>query len=154
MLPFLCDMKECCLYKQVKVECSVERKSTLVGITYATACVTVLDTVQHILGMRYRMSHFRQTHASYQCAKRKQKRTSVDTTANVVIGNLSQQRCGHPWSSHCLWCIIVRLATFREIKTYGLTLVYISLSLVLSLSFSRNRSDVFCRAQPARFMVT
>jgi hypothetical protein len=24
------------------------------------------------------MRHFRQTHASYQCAKRKQKRTSVD----------------------------------------------------------------------------
>jgi len=28
--------------------------------------------------MRYSMRHFRQTHASYQCAKRKQKRTSVD----------------------------------------------------------------------------
>jgi hypothetical protein len=28
--------------------------------------------------MRYSMRHFRQTHASYRCAKRKQKRTSVD----------------------------------------------------------------------------
>jgi len=28
--------------------------------------------------MRYCMRHFRQTHASFQCAKRKQKRKSVD----------------------------------------------------------------------------
>jgi hypothetical protein len=45
--------------------------------TTATACVTVFDTVQHIEGMRYSMRHFSQTHSSHQCAKRKQKRTSV-----------------------------------------------------------------------------
>jgi len=32
--------------------------------------------------MSYSTRHFRQTHASYQCAKRKQKRTSVD----IAIG--------------------------------------------------------------------
>jgi hypothetical protein len=46
--------------------------------TTAMACVTVFDTVQHVEGMRYSMRHFRQTHASHQCAKRRQKRTSVD----------------------------------------------------------------------------
>ena len=50
-----------------------------------------------------------------------------------VISNLRQQHCGHPWSSHCLWCITVRLPTFREIKTYGLTLVHISLSQAIGL---------------------
>jgi len=33
--------------------------------------------------MRYSMRHFRQTHASYQCAKRKQKRTSVDIAIDL-----------------------------------------------------------------------
>jgi hypothetical protein len=46
--------------------------------TTPIAHVTVFDTVQHIYGVRYNMRHFRQTHASYLCAKRKQKRTNVD----------------------------------------------------------------------------
>ena len=36
--------------------------------------------------MRYSMRHFRQTHVSYQCAKRKQKRTSVDIAIRVGPG--------------------------------------------------------------------
>jgi len=31
------------------------------------------------------MRHFRQTHASYQCAKRKQRRTSVDIAINCLV---------------------------------------------------------------------
>jgi len=42
------------------------------------------------------MRHFRQTHASYQCAKRKQKRMSVDIA--ILVQDL---RVGKDQSSIC-----------------------------------------------------
>ena len=49
----------------------------------------------------------------------------------LLIGNLRQQHCGHPWFSHCPWCITLMLGT-----TYDLTLLSLSLSLSVFLKKS------------------